>query len=83
MNHYSLDESIRFGRQFLPARRYASAGTTYGSVSVSVCSVTSRCSTEVVGRIELVFGTEAFLTSPILCFKEIQQYELLLSLLFP
>jgi len=30
------------------------------SVSVSVClSVTSRCSIEVVGRIELVFGIEA------------------------
>jgi len=30
------------------------------SVSVCVClSVTSRCSAEVVGRIKLVFGTEA------------------------
>ena len=40
----------------LPARRYASAGTSYGPVSLSV---TSRCSIEVVGRIELVFGMEA------------------------
>jgi len=38
----------------LPARRYASAGTSRGSVSVSVClSVTSRCSVETVERIEL------------------------------
>ena len=34
--------------------------TSNGSVSVRLClSVTSRCSIEVVGRIELVFGTEA------------------------
>jgi len=33
----------------------ASAGTSYGPVSVSV-SVTSRCSIEMVRRIELVFG---------------------------
>ena len=44
--------------QFLPARRYASVGTCYGPVSVSL-SVTSRRSIEVVGRIELVFGTGA------------------------
>ena len=43
---------------FLPARRYASAGTSYGPVSVCL-SVTSRCSIEVVGRIELVFGVDA------------------------
>jgi len=39
---------------FLPARRYANAGTSYGPVSV-----TSRCSIEVVGLIELVFGLQA------------------------
>ena len=43
---------------FLPARRYVSAGISYGPVSVCV-SVTSRCSVEVVGWIELVFGMEA------------------------
>jgi len=37
---------------FLPARRYASAGTSYGPVSVSV---TSQCSVETVERIGLVF----------------------------
>jgi len=42
----------------LPARRYASAGTSYDPVSVSL-SVTSRCSVEVVGRIELVFDMKA------------------------
>ena len=47
---------------FLPARRHASAGTSYDpvSVSASVClSVTSRCSIEMDGRIELVFGVQA------------------------
>jgi len=39
---------------FLPARRYASAGTGYDPVSV-----TSRCSIETVMRIELVFCVEA------------------------
>ena len=46
----------------------------YGPVSVCLgvsLSVTSRCYIEVVGRIELRFGTEAFLTSPTLCLKEI------------
>jgi len=44
--------------QFLPARRYVSAGTSY--VPVSVClSVTSRSSVETVKRIGLVFGMGA------------------------
>jgi len=43
---------------FLSARRYVSAGTSCGPMSVCL-SVTSRCSIEVVGRIELVFGMEA------------------------
>ena len=54
-------------------------GTSYGPVSVflSVClSVTCRCSIEVDGRLELVFGTyvirRLFWTYPTLCFKEIQ-----------
>ena len=49
-------------------------GTRYGPVSVCLgvsLSVTSRCYIKVVGRIELRFGTEAFLTSPTLCLKEI------------
>jgi len=41
---------------FLPARRYARAGTSYGPVSVCL-SVTSRCSISMDGRIELVSGT--------------------------
>ena len=41
---------------FLPARRYATASLySYGPVSVCL-SVTSRCSIEMDGRIELVFG---------------------------
>ena len=60
---------------FLSARRYASAGTSYGPVSVclfvAVC-VTSRCSIEVVGRIELVLAWRLPSTSPTLCFNEIQ-----------
>jgi len=50
-------------RQFSPARRYASACTSYGpvSVSVGVClsvclSVTSRCSINRDERINVVFG---------------------------
>jgi len=43
---------------FLPARRYASAGTSYGPVTVSV-SVTRRCSIERDERINPPFGTEA------------------------
>jgi len=37
---------------FLPARRYASAGTSYGPVSACL-SVTSRSSVETAERIEL------------------------------
>ena len=44
----------------LPARRYASGGTTYSPVSVSLClSVTSRSSIETTERIELIFSTTA------------------------
>jgi len=50
---------------FLPARRYASAGTSYGPVSVSV---TSQCSVETVERIGLVFwhGTSFHLSYTVL-----------------
>ena len=45
----------------LPERRYASAGTSYGHVSVSVClSVTSWSSIESDERIGLVFGMRAY-----------------------
>ena len=43
---------------FLPARRYASAGTSHVPVSVSL-SVTSRTFIETDERIELVFGMAA------------------------
>ena len=66
-------------RTFLSARRYASAGSSYGPVSVclsvcpSVClSVTSWCSVEVVGRIEMVFGVDAFFDQPYTVFYEIR-----------
>jgi len=54
--------SILHRGQFLPARRYASAGTSYGPVSVCVCvclCVTSRSSIETAEWIELVFGMRA------------------------
>ena len=48
---------------FLPERHYASAGTSHGPVSVSVClsvsmsvSDTSRCSVKTVKRIGLVLA---------------------------
>jgi len=49
---------------FLPARRYASAATSYyGLVSVCLClclSVTSGNSSETAEQVELVFGMRAF-----------------------
>jgi len=54
--------SILHRGQFLPAQRYASAGTFYGPVSVCVCvclCVTSRGSIETDEWIELVFGMRA------------------------
>jgi len=46
--------------EFLPARHCASAGTSYGPVSVSLClSVTSRCSIKRGERTNLVFGMDA------------------------
>ena len=43
------------------------------SVCLSVClSVTSRCSIEVVGRIELEFGVDASFDQFYTVFKEIQ-----------
>ena len=54
---------------FLPARRYASAGTSYGPVPVSV---TSRCSIETAERLELVLAWELSSTYPTLCYNDIQ-----------
>jgi len=54
---------------FLPARRYASAGTSYGPVPVSV---TSRCSIETAERLELVLAWELSSTYPTLCYHDIQ-----------
>jgi len=57
---------------FLPARRRASAGTSYGLVSVRPID-TSRSSIETAERIELIFGTDAsFGLHPTLCYKEIR-----------
>ena len=52
---------------FLLARRYASAGTSHGLVSVSV---SSWCSIEMSERIVLVFGTGASFACPALCLME-------------
>jgi len=57
------NESIRCHPTFcpIPGRGYASAGTSYGPVSVclSVClSVTSRCAIETDRQIELLFAGE-------------------------
>ena len=61
-------------------RRYARAGTSYCpvsvclSVSLSVCvrlsQLTSRCSIEIAGRIELIFGMEASFDLSSTMFKE-------------
>jgi len=60
-------------KQFSPARRYASAATSYGPVSVCL-SVTSRCSIETAERIELALIRELRSTRPALCLKEILVY---------
>ena len=56
---------------FLPARRYASAGTGYDPVSV-----TSQCSIETDMRIELgfFFAWRLLSTYPKRCYKEIQVF---------
>jgi len=60
-----LNESEPFARvrhAFLPARRYAIAGTSYGHVSLSVCLCSSQVgvlSIETDKRIRLVFGIAA------------------------
>jgi len=57
-------------KQYLPALRYAGAGTSYGPVSVCLSvsvSVTSRSSVETAERIELVLAWELNSTSPTLC----------------
>jgi len=56
--------------EFLPARCYASTGTSH--VRVSVClSVTSRSSVETAECIELVFAWELLSTHPALRQKQI------------
>ena len=50
-------------------RHYASAGTSYGCLSVSV---TSRSSIETAEQIWLVFGMGTFSTYPTTGYKEIQ-----------
>jgi len=52
--------SVRLSLPFLPARRYSSAGTSYGPVSLSVClSVTSQCSIKKDGQMNMLFGMKA------------------------
>ena len=56
-NFYDFENAFKFVDVFLSARRYASAGTSYGPVSVSVSlrlSVTSRCFIKRQERINLV-----------------------------
>jgi len=47
------DSQPNVSRRFLPARRYASAGTSYDPVSVSV-SITTRCSIKMTERTNLL-----------------------------
>ena len=49
------DSQPNVSRRFLPARRYASAGTSYDPVSVSVSvSITTRCSIKMTERTNLL-----------------------------
>jgi len=73
--HHKLHSTFVRHDLLLPARRYASAGTSHDpvSVSVSVCLlVTSRCSIKRDERINLVLARGLLSTSPIHCFKDIQ-----------
>jgi len=72
-DYYSiqLKMPIRYEKiVLLSAQRYASADTSYGpvsvrlSVSVCVCHKSVFRSIETVGRIGLVFGTEASFDQP-------------------
>ena len=65
--------------EFLPTRRYASAGTCCGHVSVSVACVClclpitmCRCSIKRDERINLVLTWRLLSTSPTLCYKEVR-----------
>ena len=70
-------------RLLVPARRYASAGTSYGPVSVYL-SVTSRSSVETAERIELgFFAWMLFLIYPVLCYKEFQISTKIRGVYFP
>jgi len=65
MSALAIEKHLRpygnIGQNFLPARRYASAGTSYG-----LLSVISRCS------IESLDGSSGLLSiSPTLCYKKI------------
>ena len=58
--------------QFSPTQSYASAGTSCGSAYVCPClclSVTSRCSIEMDGRIELVLACRLLSSYPTLCYE--------------
>ena len=61
LNQTDLDLLRDFlNKQYLPALRYAGAGTGYGPVSVCLSvSVTSRSSVETDERIELVYSLGA------------------------
>ena len=74
MNAVLNYDSASFKFAFLPARRYASEGTNYGPVFVSV----RLCLSQVGVLLKWLDGSSRFLawrllsTSPTLCFKEIQ-----------
>ena len=83
--------------QFLPARRYASAGRPLLVVALCLClsvclkSVTSRCSIERDERIDLVLGTETFFRPVLNCVIDLKKFryvaytniKVLLSKIFP
>jgi len=74
-----VKKKVRMGERrrrdctFLRARRNASVGTSYCPVSVSCLrlSVTSRCSIEIDGRIELVLGCRLLSTDRIVGYNNV------------
>ena len=57
---------------FLPARRYGSAGTSYGPVSVSVCLSQVGVLSKWMDRSSWFVACVLLSTYPTLCYKEIQ-----------
>jgi len=67
VNAVGLDPAV-----FLPARRYASAGISYGPVSVCVCSSQVGVPSKWMDGLSWFLAWRLFSTYPTQCYEEIQ-----------